>query len=423
MSMKLSGGMRAGSPLNRWVIVCVLFISLVFVSCKDENSVEATNRNYSEQIKKVIDAALDSIKKKNPAFPGGLAMKVIYPGGEVFYQTGFTNAVTSATHFRAASNTKTLTSTAVLLLHQRGKLDINAKITDTIPGTSATYVPNDQNYAIPFKNEITILHLLQHRAGVFDISNDPIPDTISAPVPYKGGWYSEYVNAQNPNHTYTFDELLGVVAATGLYYFRPGTDYHYSNTGYSMLGKIIERVSGKSYGDFIMDEVIKPMGMTSSSMPSLGTDNTLPVPFAPGFVQTEGGIRNATISNISLNVAEGNLITTIDDLALFIRKLIRGEGVLQPNILYNTMLNVQPTKPGGASRYGCGVQEVNLLGYGHTGAHEGYLSEMIHDPVTDVTLIMYTNGWDLRDYLNSIIVTMNQMQDALYKVKRIVLTK
>lgn len=421
--MKQSTGWRAGNALKWRGAAIVLLTSLFLVSCQNENSVEAVNRNYSGQIKQVIDATLDTIKKKNPAFPGGLAMKVIYPGGEVFYQTGFTNAVTSATHFRAASNTKTLTSTAVLLLHQRGKLDINAKITDTIPGTSMPYVPNDQNYAIPFKNQITILQLLQHRAGVFDISNDPIPDTISAPVPYKGGWYSEYVNAQNPNHTYTFDELLGVVAATGLYYFRPGTDYHYSNTGYSMLGKIIERVSGRSYGDFIMDEVIKPMGMTSSSMPSLGTDNTLPVPFAPGYVQTEGGIRNATISNISLNVAEGNLITTIDDLALFIRKLIRGEGVLQPNILYNTMLNVQPTKPGGASRYGCGVQEVNLLGYGHTGAHEGYLSEMIHDPVTDVTLIMYTNGWDLRDYLNSIIVTMNQMQDALYKVKRIVLTK
>ncbi|MBK8663687.1 MAG: hypothetical protein IPN18_18575 [Ignavibacteriales bacterium] len=48
---------------------------------------------------------------------------------------------------------------------------------------------------------------------------------------------------------------------------------------------------------------------------------------------------------------------------------------------------------------------------------------MIHDPVTDVTLVIYTNGWDLREGINSIRVTMNHMQEALYKVKRIVLTK
>jgi len=423
--MAMEEKFRGAAKYFKHAIVAAMFLltSLSFSSCKEENNVEATQRNFTEQIKLVIDAALDSIKRTDPQFPGGLAMKVIYPGGEVFYQTGFTNAVTSATHFRAASNTKTFTSTAILLLHQRGKLNINHKISDTIPGTQMTYLPNDANYAVPFKSEITILQLLQHRAGIFDISNDPIPDTVSAPVPYKGDWYAEYIKAQNPNHTFTFDELVGVVSTCGLYYFRPGADYHYSNTGYSMLGKIIERVSGKAYSDFIMDEVIKPMGMTSSSMPSLGTENTLPVPFVPGYVHSNEGITNVTVSNISLNVAEGNLITTLDDLALFVRKTMRGEGVLSPNTVYLTMLNCIPTKPGTLGQYGCGVHYINQLGYGHTGAHEGYLSQMTHDPATDVTMVIYTNGWDLREYINSIVVTMNHMQDALYKVKRIVLTK
>ncbi len=413
-----------GGNLSRGLLIAgALLFSLLSIGCKEDNSVEAASRNYQEQIKVVVDVALDSIKRVDPIFPGGLAIKVIYPGGEVFYQTGFTNGVTSATHFRAASNTKTLTATAILLLQQRGKLNINHKITDTIPGTSMPYLPDDQNYAIPFKSEITIIQLLQHRAGIFDLANDPVPDTVSAPVPYKGEWYAEYVKAGNPNHTFTFDELAGVVATCGLYYTRPGTEYHYSNTGYTLLGKIIERVSGKAYGDFITDEIIKPMGMKSSSMPSTGTDNTLPLPFVPGYVHSPEGITNVTVSNMSLNVAEGNLITTPDDLTLFIRKLIRGEGVLTANTVYNTMLNGIPTKPGSSTLYGCGVHYINLLGYGHTGAHEGYLSQMTHDPVTDVTMVIYTNGWDLRDYLNSIVVTMNQMQETLYKVKRIVLTK
>lgn len=410
------------SQKSFFVMISILF-SLLFVSCKDETGVGTPTTNYSDQVKKVLEVALDSIKRADPEYPGGLALQVIYPGGQLFEQTGFTNGVTPGTHFRAASNTKTLTSTAILLLHQRGRLNINHKITDTIPGTTVTYVPEDQNYAIPFKNEITILQLLQHRAGVFDVANDMIPDSISASVPYKNDWYMEYVKATNPTHTFTFDELVGVVATTGLYYYRPGNAYHYSNTGYSILGKIIERVSGKSYGQFITDEIIKPMGMTSSSMPDQGSDQQLPAPFAPGFVHIPGTIQNVTMSNVSGNVAEGNLVTTPADLSLFLRKLLRGEGVLSSNTVYSTMLNCLPTTPGSLSLYGCGVNSINMLGYGHTGAHEGYLSQMIHDPVTDVTLVMYTNAWDLREGLNSIRVTMGHMQEALYKVKRIVLTK
>lgn len=410
------------SQKSFFVMISILF-SLLFVSCKDETGVGTPTTNYSDQVKKVLEAALDSIKKADPEFPGGLALQVIYPGGQVFQQTGFATAVTPNTHFRAASNTKTFTSAAILLLHQRGRLNINHKITDTIPGTTMTYVPEDQNYAIPFKNEITILQLLQHRAGVFDVANDMIPDSISASVPYKNDWYMEYIKVTNPTHTFTFDEMVGVVATTGLYYFRPGTAFHYSNTGYSMLGKIIERISGKSYGQFITDEIIKPMGLISSTMPALGTDRELPLPFAPGFVHIPGTIQDVSVSNISGNVAEGNLVTTSSDLAMFIRKLLKGEGVLSSNTVYSTMLNCLPTTPGTLSLYGCGVNNINMLGYGHTGAHEGYLSQMIHDPITDVTLVIYTNGWDLREGINSIRVTMNHMQEALYKVKRIVLTK
>lgn len=416
------GGKRIIAKKTIFLAVTVV-LSMFVVSCKEESGVGANNKNYSDQIKTVLEVTLDSIKRADPLYPGGLALHVIYPDGEVFQQTGFTNAVTATTHFRAASNTKTLTAAAILLLHQRGKLNINHKIIDTIPGTTATYVPNDQNYAIPFKNEITILQLMQHRAGVFDVANDPIPDTVSAPVPYKNDWYLEYMKATNPTYTFTFDELVGVVAITGLYYFRPGTDYHYSNTGYSMLGKIIERVSGKTYGQFINDEIIKPMGMISSFMPDLGSDRQLPTPFAPGFVHIPSGIENVSISNVSGNVAEGNLVTTTSDLTRFLRKLLRGEGVLTSNLVYSTMLNCLPTTTGSLSLYGCGVNSINMLGYGHTGAHEGYLSQMIYDPVTDVTLVIYTNAWDLREGINSIRVTMSHMQEALYKVKRIVLAK
>jgi D-alanyl-D-alanine carboxypeptidase len=225
----------------------------------------------------------------------------------------------------------------------------------------------------------------------------------------------------DPNHTFTFDELTSVNSVTGLYYFPPGGGYHYSNSGYVLLGKIIERVSGKSYSDFVKDEIMIPIGLLSSSMPYLGSDQQLPAPFVPGYVQSVDGIKNTTISNISGNVAEGNLITTPVDLAKFLRESILGKGVISSVVMNQVMLNMIPMGGASANSYGCGLQYVPNLGYGHTGAHEGYLSEMIYDPITDITMVIYSNAWDIRDGVYSISKVMNTMQEALYKTKGIVL--
>ncbi|MEJ1731317.1 serine hydrolase domain-containing protein, partial [Escherichia coli] len=84
---------------------------------------------------------------------------------------------------------------------------------------------------------------------------------------------------REPEHTFHFDELIGVVAGTGLSYFVPDSGYHYSNTGYSILGKIIERVSGMSYKDFLEEHIMQPMGMFNSYMPESGSDQVMENPF------------------------------------------------------------------------------------------------------------------------------------------------
>jgi len=105
-----------------------------------------------------------------------------------------------------------------------------------------TYVPMDANFAILCKNMITIRQLLQHKFGVFDVIND-FPDTVSVQVPYKVQDYSARVMRQDTIRTSTFDELVGVAAKCRLYYFEPRRSFHYSNTGYSILEKSVERVS------------------------------------------------------------------------------------------------------------------------------------------------------------------------------------
>jgi D-alanyl-D-alanine carboxypeptidase len=167
---------------------------------------------------------------------GGAALHISSPKGSYFASTNMDNASPDI-HFRAASNTKTFTAAAIMLLYQRGQLNIDDVITAQIPGKDMPYVPDSPSYAIPYKDSITIRQLLSHRAGVFDVTNSKIP--ADAPCPFAG---EDYADAQAPTHQFTFDELVGVVAECDLSYWAPWLNqYKYSNTGYNLLGKISER--------------------------------------------------------------------------------------------------------------------------------------------------------------------------------------
>jgi len=240
-------------------------------------------------------------------------------------------------------------------------------------------------------------------------------------VPYKGQFYLEYVMEQTPDHTFTPEELISVVATTALYYFEPGTDYHYSNTGYSVLARIIERVSGMSYQDFIVQQIVLPMGLSSTSVPVLGTEQQMPEPYLPGYLLFNQEVFDVTVSNISGNVAEGNIITTPHDLTIFIRKLLQGEGPLSSYVVNTVMMNVIPTNTSSTYAYGCGLSLTNGLGYGHNGAHEGYLSLMSYDPENDISIVVVTNTWNLSGGIASLYEQLGGlMVDVAYEAKKIV---
>lgn len=401
------------------LFITLVSISAILVGCSknEENNID---KEHSTQVllQKMIDSAFNAYKANLPEYPGGLAMKVRYRDQSFFVAAGMESSVNSAVRFRAASCTKTFTAAAILLLHQQGKLDINHFVTNNVPGKEEPYLPATPEYAIPHKTSITILDLLRHRAGVFDVSNDIIPDTVSASVPYKGSFYVEFIKAADPEHTFSFDELIDVVSVTGLSYFAPGTAYHYSNTGYSLLGKIVERVSGKSYQNFLMEDVILPSGMINSSMPVQGNEQEIPSPGVPGYVMYENEIYDVSRSNISANVAEGNLITSPHDLSLFLHNLLSGKGVLSYHTVNTQMMNYLPTSNSQAGGYGCGLNYMNNLGFGHTGAHEGYLSLMACDPLMDFTVVVYTNTWNLGAGISSLVTQIiHLLENTSYECK------
>jgi len=131
-------------------------------------------------------------------------------------------------------------------------------------------------------------------------------------------------------HTFTYNEWASIISKHHLAYFKPDSAFHYSDIGYSLLGLIIERVSGMSFEEFVKQQLLDLNGLTETSFPSLGTINWLPDPFVRSYYWWGQGetIEVTNWCNPSCNVAEGNVITTNYDLNRWIKKLIRGEAGL-----------------------------------------------------------------------------------------------
>ena len=389
--------------LKKWM----LWFGIMFVigGCDGSNSVDI--RNHMQMI---VQTKWSEYATANMGGNGSMAIYITSPKGNYFLKTGNTSSATHVdSHFRAASTTKTFTAAAIMLLQQQGKLNIESKLTDPIPDTSRAYLPDTQAYAIPYKDAITIKQLLEHRAGVFDAANNQIPLSVSQP--YAGYMYETYIREElgEEKHQFTPEELINVVAENRLFTNPPGEAFSYSDTGYTILGKIIEEVSGKSYHDFIHESFFTPYGLNDSSMPYLGNDLSLPSPFISGdiwyqnqYYSSESEGIYSTYNNVSARVAEGNLVTTLENLNRWARGWLTGEMGLTPETV-SMMTDVQTT---GESHeyYGLGTVYTPGLGYGHNGAILGYFTIMRYDPQSDIAMVASINIWNLDDFYSMLAI-------------------
>ncbi|WP_370583031.1 serine hydrolase domain-containing protein [Pontibacter rufus] len=293
------------------------------------------------------------------------------------------NPVLETANFRFASITKHFTATALLNMHEEGWVNYKARITDFIPGTQTPYVPNTPDWNFPYKDQITLEQLLQHRAGVFDVDNDSVPG-------FNGLSYTESTQNADPAHQFTTEEMINQLIIHQLYYWAPGTNYHYSNTGYAILGKIIERVysvksgGAKTYSDYLQDYVVgtKAAVPVAVHFPFRADDTVLPAP------RVEGTVRHPTQTvtfgdyNMSAQVGEGNGYGTMAALNKYIRSLMKGQNVLMPQ----TVTVMQRDSLGGTFS--------TNLGYGKNSARIGNIAVMAYDPLTGVSVVAYLPLWD-----------------------------
>lgn len=256
-------------------------------------------------------------------------------------EIGSTRPVLEHGRFRIGSITKSFTATVVLQLVDEGLIQLDDPL--------ALWFP-----AIPRAQDITVRHLLGHTSGIFDsfrtMPRPPSPAFLEA-----------------TRRTWTPQELIDRALAPPPVFDRPGSEFSYSNTNYTILGAIVERVTGASYGEAIEQRILRPLKLSDTSLP--GTRTRIKGPHPHGYVPLlrEGRVELAgfTEMNPSIMGAAGEMISTTEDLNDFFDALLSGE-LVSPELV---ALMKTPSTPGG--RYGLGLWIVRTscgdLAYGHDG--------------------------------------------------------
>lgn len=400
----------------RWSLIGALIYLLFacsFINLADHS--DSSSRKVQEAVDKVRAALEKDLQNQVPS----LNVLIQTPTEKIFASSvpAGNTPITETTYFRFASNTKNFTSTAILNMHEDGWLDFKAHITDLIPGTNVPYVPNTLAWDFPNKNAITIEQLLQHSAGVFDVDNDPVPG-------FNGLSFTEATQNADPTHQFTTEEMVHQLILNNLSYFAPGTGYHYSNTGFSILGEIIKRVystksgSAKTYEDYLRDYVVGSTATVPVTIhfPVRADDTILPSPRVEGMERLPGKTILYGDYNMSAQVAEGNGYGTMAALNAYIRSLMKGENALKPETVKVMQTDVSLTNP----TYALGCTFTKNLGYGHNGARIGNLALMAYDPLTDVSVVVYLPLWDLTQGPNggtSFLKCFNAIYDAAYAAR------
>jgi CubicO group peptidase (beta-lactamase class C family) len=307
-----------------------------------------------------IDSLINTGFKQDE--PGGVVL--VAEKGKVLYERAFGMAnlelnvpMKTDMVFCLASMTKQFTAVAILQLVQEGKISL----TDTV----GKFLPDYPSHLKP----ITLYQLLTHTGGV------PMPKSISSLVGLGRGWLSaEQVMA-------TFKDLP--------LDFQPGTAFAYSNSGYQLLGLVLEKVTGKPYAEYMDQNILAKADMTHSFY---GNDMKLVPNRASCYVYTRYGIENAFNSNVQVAFAAGAIQGTAQDLLKWQQALL-SEKFVSKSLLQQAWQKGALTN-GQKIDYGFGWFPGILQGspvVEHGGNMGGFMSDAIYVPGRDLYVVVLFN--------------------------------
>lgn len=297
------------------------------------------------------------------------------------------------TRFNIASMGKMFTGMAILQLVQAGKLSLDGKV--------GRYLPDYANKAVA--DSVTIHQLLTHTSGM-------------------GNFWEEHEKLAKEKYR-TVDDYLTLFINKPLL-FQSGTRYLYSNSGYVLLGKIIEQVSGQTYFDYVRQHIFLPANMEDTDAFEL--DDAVPR-MATGYTMSQehpGQWKNNTYVNVVKGGPAGGSYSTAADLLRF------ANAVLSNRLLntVNTALYITGKVKYDRGSYAYGMSTDTLNGHlivGHTGGHYGIANELMIFPDLGYTVVILTNGevenyWEVSNFIKSRLCGPSPATDNYFYTKRVI---
>ncbi|QEH38597.1 Penicillin-binding protein 4* [Aquisphaera giovannonii] len=262
------------------------------------------------------------------------------------------------TVYQLASVTKTFTATAVMMLVKDGKVGLDDRIVDRLPGLPAAW------------KDVTVRHLLTHTSGI-------------------KSYTSTKDFEKQMRRDFTRREILDLVAKEPLE-FAPGEKWDYCNTGYFLLGMLIEKAASKPYAEFMAERVFGPLGMSRTRT----NDLRAVIPGrAQGYEWDGKAFRNGEYVSPTQPFAAGMLVSTVDDLVKWDAAL-RDHTLLDAATL-EAMWQPAPLPKGGKAQYGFGWGVSRVNGHrriSHGGGISGFSTELMRFPDDGLTVIVLTNA-------------------------------
>lgn len=330
-------------------LVFGFLIQLVFAQQKDDRQLKAEfDKILSEQFKADETGATALVARKG---------QIIYKNAFGMANLEYRIPMQVDNIFRIGSITKQFTALAILQLMEQGKLNLNDDITKFIPDYPT------------HGHKITIEHLLTHTSGI-----------------------KSYTGMEDFETKMTLDlsptQLIDFFKNQPME-FAPGTKWKYNNSGYFLLGYIIEKLSGKTYSQYVEETFFKPLGMTNSLY---GSDSKIIKNRAGAYDKDSTGVINAPFMSMTLPYSAGSLQSTVEDLfkwhqALHFYKLVKKESLDKAFAKYKLTNGVE-------TNYGYGWSLLNIQGsptIEHGGGINGFLTQSIYLPKEDVFVAVFSN--------------------------------
>lgn len=360
--------------------ISILMLSLLqFTISFTHSSALNTNQHLTNQIDELVQTYADYGE-----FNGSILVanegKVVYKKGLGLANMELDVANKTDTKFRIASVTKQFTAMLIVQLVAEYKLDLHTPI--------STYLPD---YPKANGDRITIHHLLTHSSGT--------PNSYESPKP----------KVDKPDmiipDNYKSVDLVNEFSSLKLE-FTPGEKFDYSNSGYTLLGYIIETITGKKYHEVLQEKILAPLGMKNT-----GVDQHRKIikNRAKGYFKSWGEYYNANYTDMSSVSSAGSIYSTVEDMFIWDRALYTDKLL---NKKYRDSIFIKYIEdPSYGGYYGYGWTIINM----QKGNSDNYVQTLMHDGVIDGFCAMFIR---IPESQNSIILLSNIRRAPLTKMAK-----